>query len=90
MPITQTSIAVGTALVQIVAPDVMPVRAVLHNREDVAGRKIYIGGADLVAPNSVEINSAVVLQITLDPEDALYARTASGTYNLGVIIQKQD
>jgi len=90
MPITQTSIAVGTALVQIVAPDVIPVRAVLHNREDVAGRKIYIGGADLVAPNSVEINTAVVLQITLDPGDALYARTASGTYNLGVIIQKQD
>jgi hypothetical protein len=90
MPITQTSIAVGTALVQIVAPDVMPVRAVLHNREDVAGRKIYIGGADLVAPNSVEINSAVVLQITLDPGDALYARTVSSTYNLGVIIQKQD
>jgi len=90
MPITQTSIAVGTALVQVVAPDTSPVRAILHNREDVAGRKIYIGGADLVAPNSVEINTAVFLQISLDPGDALYARTASGTYDLGVMVQKQD
>ena len=90
MPISQSSISVGTALVQVVGPDVQPVRATLHNLEDVAGRKIYIGGSDLVAPNSVEINSAVFLQITLDPGDALYARTSSGTYGLGVMIQKQD
>jgi hypothetical protein len=90
MTITQSSIAVGTALVQVVAPDIQPIRATLHNREDVAGRKIYIGGADLVAPESVEINTNVFLQITLDPGDALYARTSSGTYNLGVMIQKQD
>ena len=88
--ITQSSISVGTALVQVVAPDIQPVRATLHNLEDVAGRKIYIGGADLVAPNSVEINTAVFLQITLDPGDSLYARTSSGTYGLGVMIQKQD
>lgn len=88
--ITQSSISVGTALVQVIAPDIQPVRATLHNLEDVAGRKIYIGGADLVAPNSVEINTAVFLQITLDPGDALYARTSSGTYGLGVMIQKQD
>jgi len=88
--ITQSLISVGTALVQVIAPDIQPVRATLHNLEDVAGRKIYIGGADLVAPNSVEINSAVFLQITLDPGDSLYARTSSGTYGLGVMIQKQD
>lgn len=88
--ITQSLISVGTSLVQVVAPDIQPVRATLHNLEDIAGRKIYIGGGNLVAPNSVEINSAVYLQITLDPGDALYARTSSGTYDLGVMIQKQD
>jgi len=90
MPISQTSYSIGTAVTQIVAPDIQPVRATIHNLEDVTGRKIWIGGANLVQGQSVEINSAVFLQITLDPGDALYACTTSGTYGLGVMIQKQD
>jgi len=90
MPISQTSYSIGTAVTQIVAPDIQPVRATIHNLEDVTGRKIWIGGANLVQGQSVEINSAVFLQITLDPGDALYACTTSGTYSLGVMIQKQD
>jgi hypothetical protein len=90
MAITQNSYAVGTALVQVVAPDIQPVRAILHNLESAAGRQIWIGGSGLVQGQSVHINSAVVLQITLDPGEALYAVTTSGTYSLGVIVQKQD
>lgn len=90
MPISQTVYSIGTAVTQIVAPDIQPVRATIHNLEDVAGRKIWIGGSALVQGQSVEINSAVYLQITLDPSDALYACTTSGTYSLGVMIQKQD
>jgi len=90
MPITQTAYSIGTAVTQIVAPDVMPVRATIHNLESVAGRVIWIGGSALVQGQSVEINSAVFLQITLDPGDALFACTTSGTYSLGVMIQKQD
>jgi len=90
MPITQTAYSVGTAVTQVVAPDTMPVRATLHNLESVAGRVIWIGGSALVQGQSVEINSAVFLQITLDPGDALFACTTSGTYSLGVMIQKQD
>jgi len=90
MPISQTAYSIGTALTQVVAPDIMPIRATLHNLESVAGRVIWIGGSSLVQGQSVEINSAVFLQITLDPGDALYACTTSGTYGLGVMIQKQD
>lgn len=90
MPITQTTYSVGTTVTQVVAPDIMPVRATLHNLEDVAGRKIWIGGSNLVQGQSIEINTSVYLQITLDPGDALYACTTSGTYGLGVMIQKQD
>jgi len=90
MPITQTAYSIGTAVTQVVAPDTQPVRATLHNLEDVTGRKIWIGGSGLVQGQSVEINTAVFLQITLDPGDALYACTTSGTYGLGVMIQKQD
>jgi hypothetical protein len=90
MPITQTAYSIGTAVTQIVAPDIMPVRATIHNLETVAGRVIWIGGSALVQGQSVEINSAVFLQITLDPGDALFACTTSGTYSLGVMIQKQD
>jgi hypothetical protein len=88
--ITQSSISVGTALVQVVAPDIQPVRATLHNLESATGRQIWIGGSGLVQGQSVHINSAVFLQITLDPGDSLYACTTSGTYGLGVMIQKQD
>jgi len=90
MPITQTAYSIGTAVTQIVAPDTMPVRATLHNLESAAGRQIWIGGSGLVQGQSVHINSAVILQLTLDPGDALYAVTTSGTYSLGVIVQKQD
>jgi len=90
MPITQTAYTVGTAVVQVVAPDTQPQFVTLHNLEDVTGRKIYIGNGALVAGQSIEINSAVYLQMTLGPGDNLCAVTNSGTYGLGVMIQKQD
>jgi hypothetical protein len=90
MSISQSAYTVGTALVQIVAPDIQPVRATLHNLEKTENRLIYIGGSDLVAGQSVEMDARVFLQITLDPGDALYARTATGSWGLGVMIQKQE
>jgi hypothetical protein len=90
MPISQSAFTVGTALVEIVSPDIQPVRATIHNLEKTDGRLIYIGNADLVAGQSVELSPNVFLQITLDPGDSLYARTATGTWQLGVMIQKQD
>jgi len=90
MPITQAVYAVGTTLVQVVAPDTSPTKVTLHNLESTASRQIWIGGSGLVQGQSVHLNSAVVLQLTLDPGDALYAVTTSGTYSLGVILQKQD
>jgi len=90
MPITQTAYSVGTAVTQVVAPDAMPVRVTLHNLESVASRQIWVGGSGLVQGQSVHLNTSVVLQLTLDPGDALYAVTTSGTYSLGVIVQKQD
>jgi hypothetical protein len=90
MPITQTTYSVGTALTQVVAPDTMPTKVTLHNLESVASRQIWIGGSTLVQGQSVHLNSAIVLQLTLDPGDGLYAVTTSGTYSLGVIVQKQD
>ena len=90
MPITQTAYSIGTAVSQVVAPDYQPQQVTMHNLEDVTGRKIYIGGPGLTAGSSVEINSAVFLQMTLGPGDSLYACTSSGTYSLGVMIQKQD
>ena len=90
MPITQTAYSVGTAVVQVAAPDTQPQQVTMHNLEDVTGRKIYIGGPGLTAGSSIEINSAVYLQMTLGPGDNLYAVTSSGTYQLGVMIQKQD
>jgi len=90
MPISQGVYSVGTSLVQVVAPDTMPTKVTLHNLESVASRQIWIGGSGLVQGQSVHLNSAVVLQLTIDPGDSLYAVTTSGTYSLGVIVQKQD
>jgi hypothetical protein len=90
MPITQGVYSVGTSLVQVVAPDTMSTKVTLHNLESVASRQIWIGGSGLVQGQSVHLNSAVVLQLTIDPGDSLYAVTTSGTYSLGVIVQKQD
>jgi hypothetical protein len=90
MPISQSAITVGTALVEVVAPDIQPVRVTVHNLEGTNNRLIYLGGSTLVAGQSIHVDASEILQITLDPGDALYARTASGSYSLGVMTQKQD
>lgn len=90
MPITQTAYSVGTAVVQVVAPDTQPQYVTLHNLESQIGRTIFIGNSQLVAGQSVEISPAVFLQMTLGPGDNLCAVTDGGTYQLGVMIQKQD
>jgi hypothetical protein len=90
MSISQSAYTVGTALVEVVAPDIQPVRAALHNLENANNRLIYIGGSTLVAGQSIHIDASDILQITLDPGDGLYARTSSGSYSLGVMTQKQD
>jgi hypothetical protein len=90
MSITQSAITVGTALVEVVAPDIQPVRVTMHNLENTNNRFIYLGGSTLVAGQSIHVDASEILQITLDPGDAFYARTSSGSYSLGVMIQKQD
>jgi hypothetical protein len=90
MPISQSAYTVGTALTEIVAPDIQPVRVTLHNLENTNNRFIYLGGSTLVAGQSIHVDASNILQITLDPGDGLYARTSSGSYSLGVMIQKQD
>jgi hypothetical protein len=90
MPTTQTAYSVGTSLVQVVAPDAMAQRVTIHNLESIAARQIWIGGSTLVQGQSVHVNSATILQLTIEPGDALFAVTTSGTYSLGVIVQKQD
>ena len=90
MSISQSAYTVGTALVEVVAPDIQPVRVTMHNLENTNNRFIYLGGSTLVAGQSIHVDASEILQITLDPGDAFYARTSSGSYSLGVMIQKQD
>ena len=90
MSISQSAITVGTALVEVVAPDIQPVRVTMHNLENTNNRFIYLGGSTLVAGQSIHVDASEILQITLDPGDGFYARTTSGSYLLGVMIQKQD
>ena len=90
MSISQSAITVGTALVEVVAPDIQPVRVTMHNLENTNNRFIYLGGSTLVAGQSIHVDASEILQITLDPGDGLYACTSSGSYSLGVMIQKQD
>jgi hypothetical protein len=90
MSISQTAITVGTALVEVVAPDIQPVRVTIHNLENTNNRFVYLGGSTLVAGQSIHVDASEILQITLDPGDALYAITSSGSYSLGVMTQKQD
>ena len=42
MPITQAVYAVGTTLVQVVAPDTSPTRVTLHNLESTASRSFKV------------------------------------------------
>jgi hypothetical protein len=90
MPISTAHYSVGTAIVQIVAPDRQAQHVCIHNHEHAENSHVYIGGSDVTIGNGIHAQSTLTSQITIGPGDALYAVADTADCELHVLVVKQD
>ena len=81
-----------TTAQRIVGADNMPHRAILHNATKSSNEYIYIGGSSAVSTtNTLHMDPGDTLNLTLRPNDELWAIADPGGLELGVIdIRKND
>jgi hypothetical protein len=71
---TSTSVTLGTAAVQVVAPDNMPHELTLHNASKSSNNYIYLGpNSSITTTNSFHMDNAQTISLTLQPGDELWA-----------------
>ena len=86
MPVTQAqyTLTLGTAI-RIVAPDVMPHDVVLHNMTKSSNEYIFVGNSEVSVGSGVHIDPGETLQMTLQPNDDLWAVSDPGGLEVGVV-----
>jgi hypothetical protein len=90
MPITQAHYTVGTAAVQIVAPDRMPQHVCIHNHEHSQNSNVFVGGPDVTINNGIHAQATLTSQLTIGPGDSLYAVADVEDCELHILVVKQD
>lgn len=90
MPILTKQIAlVANVRQRIVDSMGMSQEVTVHNEDHGSSVQMFIGGSDLTTSNGLHIHSASNTQITIGPDDELYA-IADGNAEIQVLIVKQD
>jgi len=91
MPIFTNNVTLGTAAVQVVAPDIMQQEVHLHNMTKSSNEYIYLGGgSDITTSNTIHIDPGESITIWLGPGDPLYALSDPDGLELGILVVKQD
>ena len=67
----------------------IPQHVCIHNHEHSSSVSVYIGGSDVTTSNGIHAQSTLTSQITIGPDDELYA-IADGSAEIHVLIVKQD
>ena len=90
MPITTSHFNLTAGVPQrIVNAQGMAQHVCVHNDEHSNNVNVYIGGSDVTTSNGIHAQSTLTSQITIGPDDELYA-IADGSAELHVLIVKQD
>ena len=65
---------VGTAAVQIIAPQTNPTQIILHNAQKQANNYIWFGGSSAVTTSTgIHLDNADDYQLVLEPGNSLWA-----------------
>ena len=67
----------------------IPQHVCIHNHEHSNSVEVYIGGSDVTLNNGIHAQSTLTSQITIGPDDELYA-IADGNAEIHVLVVKQD
>lgn len=85
MPIVSRLVTLGTTATEVVGYDNMPHDVILHNHTKSSNQYIYIGGSTAVAStNSMHIDPAQTIYLTLRPGDRLFAVSDPAGLEIGV------
>lgn len=92
MPWTSSTHTLGTASIQVLAPDNMPHQVVLHNMTKSSNEYIFIGpDSSTTTTNATHIDPGETIYLTLMPGDELWACSDPSGLVLGVAdVQKAD
>lgn len=92
MPIVNHSYSLSSAVsTLVVGSDNMPHDVTLHNQTKSSNHYVYVGGGSAVGTAGVEMDPGETLQITLQPNDELWAISDPDAVNLRVMdIRKAD
>jgi len=92
MPVTTTSVTLSdTTATLIVGGDNQPHDVTLHNMTKSSNHYVHIGPADMTLADSIHIDPGATIQITLQPNDVLYAMSDPDGLEVGVLdIRKND
>jgi hypothetical protein len=74
MPLQTAQYTVGTAAVQIIAPQTNPTQIILHNAQKQSNNYIWFGGSSSVTTsNGIHLDNADDYQLVLQPGNELWA-----------------
>lgn len=85
MPIVSEQFSVGTVAVQIVPPIGQPQHVCIHNHEHSSANNVFIGGPDVTINNGIHAQATLTSQITIGPDDELWAIADGGTNELHIL-----
>lgn len=75
----------GATAIEVVPPSTQPQEVVMHNQNKSSNQFIYIGNADVTTTNSMHMDPAQTINLTLMPNQALYAVSNPIGIQLGVL-----
>jgi len=92
MPILNQHVTLNTSTATLIAGrDNMPQDVIIHDAEHSESTTVFLGNESVTAANGLHLHSAETIQMTLGPNDELWAIAGSGTPTVHVIrIQKTD
>ena len=86
MTLTTAQYTLGTAAIQIVAPDDMPQRVTVHNND--SSQQVFIGNATVTTSTGMHLDGKEERQITLNPGESLFG-VSTGSHTISVMVQTQ-
>ena len=92
MPVLNSHVTLNTSTATLIAGrDNMPQDVIIHDAEHSQSTQVYLGNESVTAANGMHLHSDETIQMTLGPDDELWAIAGSGTPTVHVIrIQKKD
>lgn len=79
MPIYQARFTLGTATAtQIVAPSTEPQQVWIHEADHSESTALYIGNSSVTASTGLHLHAADTINITVNPNDGVYAISGQG------------